>query len=227
MKKIYFGALALLAMSVTLSAGTIYPANGSLTACASKTTFAALAVPGGGCFVGDKEFTNFTTPLGTLAIPSVWEVNITDQGGDAYRVQVAQAGSVNATNATYPAVFGFQYEVKVIGQENHFITNMSATVDCGGFLPCSLQKQVYDLSGALVASGTLIGGATSTGSPANFTLVPASQWIRVVETLTMNDQKLASFTDNLQQSTVPEPATYAMMGLGLAALGLIARRKKA
>ncbi|MYM41751.1 PEP-CTERM sorting domain-containing protein [Pseudoduganella sp. CY13W] len=33
--------------------------------------------------------------------------------------------------------------------------------------------------------------------------------------------------DNIEVAAVPEPQTYAMMGLGLAAIGLLARRRRA
>lgn len=194
------------------------------TACSSITTLQSIK-NSGGCQVGDKQFTGFEN-LGSLnAIPNDWIVAI-DAVGQIYNVNIGQPSAGGTVLLPAGSPWGIQYLVTVDTTMSFFdyITRVSVSLNPGGFGAGTAYKVVKDLNGNVLNSAT----ATAPGGPnPNTFFITPSQAIRVEETITLTTGVLSSFTDAYEQTAIPEPGTYAMMGLGLAALGLIARRKKA
>ena len=138
----------------------------------------------------------------------------------------------------YPAgPWTVSYDVQVDTNMSplNYITEVGVSINPGSFGSGKVHKTVTDLTpahfGFVLGEGT---ADTNSGNPIQFLLNPTSQWIHIAEvvTLTKPGSALSSFTDGFRQTTgrdtesIPEPATYTMMGLGLTGLGLIARRKK-
>jgi hypothetical protein len=231
MKKVICVAVLLVAMGLSASAATLTPCGerGSETVAGLQTK--------GGCISGDKIFTGFSDILpadGSLPIPGNWEVNITEPFTDEHVVDFIQCtvGCLPLTDPAIgtPTVWGIQYSITVdtANYPNQWISKIgvsqNATVGEGG--SAMIQKYAYDANGNLLTPAGQ-WPLTSTGSFVFGTLSPKVQYVLVKEFITLDKATVTSFSDKFVQSTIPEPGTYAMMGLGLAALGLIARRKKA
>jgi len=189
-------------------------------------------IKGNVCQIGDKIFSGFGAN-GTLAeIPADWIFAVDIQApvltSDIYNVNIGQPSGGGTSLGTGTWGVSYVVEVDKTMSPNHYITNVSVGLNPGGFGAGTANKMVYDY-----ASNNLIGQATAIApggpNPIFFSIIP-SQKILVLETVTVTVGQLSSFTDAYKQTqldNVPEPATYGMMGLGLAALGLVARRKKA
>ena len=218
----------------TLSAATLPPCGGTRQTPIQETVATMKAYGSTGCITTDKIFADFSdilVPAGVQAIPAAWQVNITEPFTDVHVIDFVQDNIGNPLKNTTPGVnniWGIQYSVAVdvAKYPNKYITNVGvsqngATAPSGTAL---IQKYVYDSQMNQIA-----GPPGSLSTPGSFvsTGITGQQWILVKEFITLNDGQTTAFTDRFLQSTVPEPGTYAMMGLGLAALGLISRRKKA
>ncbi len=231
LKKTIFGMILTLG---TLSAATLPPCGGTRQAPIQETVASMKAYGSTGCITSDKIWADFSNinpaiPVGVQAIPSAWQVNITEPFTDVHFIDFVQDNTGNALRNNTPGVnnvWGIQYSISVdvANFPNKYITNVGVSQN-GGTAPGGtvlIQKMIYDNQGNQIPTPAL-------STPGNFVSNPITgvQWILVKEFITLNNGQTTSFTDRFLQSTVPEPGTYAMMGLGLAALGLISRRKKA
>lgn len=223
MKKILLMTTVLVASMLSVQASAIQ------STCTRVSTYGdVLALGSAGCQVGDKIFNNFGTAAGTTAIPLNWQVTLETLPSGEYNVDFAQGST--GSQLSFPAgPWGVQYDVRVDtsfpGASNNYITEVGINLNAGATGTGLLTKTITNLDPNSGLIGALLGIATTPGGSSSVSLVPASQWIHVVETVSLTKGTLSSFTDAYVQS--PEPATYGMMGLGLAALGLISRRKKA
>jgi PEP-CTERM motif len=220
--KVLLGLGLTVALSAVVSATPIL----GLPTCASRTSYGSI---GAGCQIGDKQFTNFNVgAVGT--IPSNWDMTFEVLTTGTFRLDFAQGGSGSLLQfPAGPWTVSYNVQVDTNMAPNNYITEVGISINPGSFGEGNVQKTVTDLTPGNEGFVLGVGIANTLGSnPAEFLLKPASQWIRVVEvvTLTKAGSALSSFTDGFRQSTIPEPATYGMMGLGLAALGLVSRRKK-
>lgn len=221
MKKLFFGLLGTVALTATISAAPVVCGSAGNTFLDYKTNVAYAD----GCIQSDKIYDNFIDVAPALAIPDNWTVVMSEDVADLHLINFSKGSG--GTAAVGPAVYAVSYTVSVDPDFlNKFIDSVNVSIDANGAAGSSTNKLIYDINANQLASVTSFGAAVTQA------LVPV-QWIRVVETLTLtNGAALQSFSDSYRQldtnnPTVPEPATYGMMGLGLAALGLIARRKKA
>ena len=214
MKKLILVVAALAVSATMANAGVI---ASTLQPCTSLGI--ALSAINPGCNITDKDFTNFTTWGGYTAFPGDWKIAI-DAYDETHVVDIARAGGQSIGVGSY----GIQYDVNVLQGAGMLIKKITLNLNSGTTVS-TLYKSVYDLTPGNL--GALLGSGSTAGLATNFYLVPASAHIRVQERVVVTGAGLfSSFTDSYTQVT-PEPATYAMMGLGLAALGLISRRKKA
>ena len=232
MKKLFLIAAALVASTVAAQAEVI------LANPCSRVSFVSdlrnpLFV---GCQVEDKIFTNFANVDATTQIPDNWQVTLdldTDTGD--HIVNFARGATGDALAVT-TSPWGISYDVQVDttypGSLHNYITAVGVSLDLAGVVKAgTLTKTITNLDPNKGGIGDLLGVA-SVISPNGPNVSPAilaypSQYIHVVEVITSTSGGLQSFTDAYAQSYIPEPATYGMIGLGLAALGLISRRKKA
>ena len=234
MKKLFLIAAALVASTVAAQAEVI------LANPCSRVSFVSdlRNVNFIGCQVEDKIFTNFANVDGTTQIPDNWQVTLdldTDTGDHIVNFARGTTGDVLAS-ATSP--WGISYDVQVDTTYNNgislykYITAVGVSLDLAGVVKAgTLTKTITNLDPNKGNIGDVLGVA-SIISPNGPNVSPAiliypSQYIHVVEVITSTSGGLQSFTDAYAQSYIPEPATYGMIGLGLAALGLISRRKKA
>ena len=227
MKQLFLTAV----VTVTLAIGAF--AAPIQSTCTPLATYGdVLALGPGGCQVEDKIFNNFGSVAGNVPIPLNWQVTINLLPSGEHNVDLAQ-GSTGSQLSFPGGPWAVQYDVKVDttfpGSLNNFITEVGINLNAGATGRGLLTKTITNLDPLHGAMGALLGVVSTPGGSNVVTLVPPSQWIHVVETISLTRGTLSSFTDAYVQEHlggVPEPATYAMMGLGLAALGLIARRKK-
>lgn len=214
MKKLFLVVAALAVSATMANAGVI---ASTLQPC-SAAGFPLSSI-GAGCTLTDKDFTNFTTWGGYNAFPGDWRLSIDLADGD-HVVDLARAGGTTIGPGTY----GIQYDVDVLKGSGMLIGHIHININ-SGTASATLTKSAYDMTPGNI--GALLGTGSSSGLQTTIYLTPASAHVRIQEKLVVTSgTSFSSFTDAYSQVT-PEPATYAMMGLGLAALGLISRRKKA
>ena len=221
MKKVFLTA----ALVLTAISGSAVAAP--LTACPDPTSFPgtillSALITSGGCQQSDKQYTSFTNVgLPFTGLPSDWKVSFTENPADFHNVTMAPGTKLTGLGDWSVA---YAIAVDTVLFPTKFISQVQVDSTLSGSVTATLTKSVYTAKG-----GTLIGTVTSVDSVPGL-LTIHQQSIYVIENIHLAAATgLASFTDSYVQSTpgvVPEPATYAMMGLGLAALGLISRRKK-
>lgn len=84
-----------------------------------------------------------------------------------------------------------------------------------------------ELNGAQLASGQLFSGTVSQTFAAKGFDIPAGETFFRLGLISNGDGTQAKiYFDNIRISPIPEPATTALAGLGLAAMALTARRRK-
>ncbi|WP_338845735.1 PEP-CTERM sorting domain-containing protein [Massilia sp. W12] len=149
---------------------------------------------------------------------------------------------VNGTfNGTYP-ISGNQFLLQAVGASEQFRINFSAPQVAFGFymtdieVPGNFSLRFHGVDGRnvdyAVPTRANAGGANNTGSVAYFGMIDKDapfSGVTFVRNQNRNDG--FGFDDmtigNLSQvSNVPEAESWAMMGLGLLALGAFARKRK-
>ena len=98
-------------------------------------------------------------------------------------------------------------------------SNFCGIFSCGG-IPISLELSSLDLGGPItsVSFTTSLSGVTATHTADSVTFT----WME--QSLPVNTYLTANF--NAGVAPIPEPSTYALMALGLAGIGFVARRRK-
>ncbi|HEY3440009.1 MAG TPA: PEP-CTERM sorting domain-containing protein [Paludibaculum sp.] len=227
MKKLFLIAAALVASAFAAQAAVVQ-ANCSRVAQYSD----AKALGAVGCQVGDKVFANFGDVVGTTGIPDNWQLTLDIDPDTGDHVVNFASGSTGSILPIAQSPWGVQYDIKIDttypGSLYKYFAQVGISLDLSGLGPVgTLTKTITNLDPNHGTIGDLLARATVPPVGVPVTFAYASQYIHVVEVITSTKGSLMSFTDVYSQANIPEPATYGMMGLGLAALGLISRRKKA
>ena len=177
-----------------------------------------------GCTAGGMTFSNFNVS----AIPSTMSVSLSTVTLTSTGVNLGfQVGGFSFTLPTTPDPdLLLTYEVSgsnITGVDNVF----------GGSDGTSILETVCDSAGITGNNctdprlGFILSGPGGSGS-----LTFASQTsIYIIKDITVDSNfsglvELSDFTNSTETSTVPEPMTLSMMGVGLLGLSLISRRRK-
>jgi hypothetical protein len=229
---------AILALLVVLASSLVVFADNCPT-----TTYDNYIVPGFSCGIGDKTFSDFAytgtaNPPG-FEIPagSVGVTPITTAGDPGLQWSAGWFASTTSGVLTQDSLFQFNVSVNPNGAP---ITDLSLAIGGVGFagtgavivdetaclgalLPTCTGGQIITLRVFSSAGGTQL---VDTASFAGVDLVSVSKDVEI-QAGTNGDASLSVLTDQFSEgsSTVPEPGTLSMLGLGGAALVGFARRK--
>lgn len=151
-------------------------------------------------------------------------------GSDA-RLTEYSDGTARMTGSAADSGVSWQLNVLFTGHNNV----ADGAVKTGGGPKLDSWQYYYQASGGLTNSlgnsfsVERFGAALQIGVGANdkTRAFGGSSWLENYDSQGRNMSGHWDLNFNLQASPVPEPETYAMMGVGLAALGLMVRRRKA
>jgi hypothetical protein len=165
------------------------------------------------CTVGDVEFSNFTSYAdtvtgGAVAIPSS-SITITPSGSDATSLDLTLTFSALSASSNQTSTVTFDYTV----------TQLAGFALSG---PNSYNwNELYTGTGTTVINSLYSepGGFPSTSPLQDFASIESAGGTNGSVTTT-------SYEDEWYVSTTPVPATLPLFGTGLAAIGLLAKRRK-
>jgi hypothetical protein len=184
-----------------------------------------------GCTSQDKIWSGFANGSGT-AIPPAWLAAITYSpypGYDLHDFTLSAnnlaTGSPNyLTAGTYTLDYLISIDPTSATYTSDWITSVQVSANVslpGGAGSVTDTKALYTSNG-----GTYLGSVTSTnGLSSSIGVDQKSIWVQETITIT-GPANVHSITDEFTETFVPEPASMALMGAGLLALGGLLRRKK-
>ncbi len=172
-----------------------------------------ITAAGDQCLDGDKLYSNWTYTSNLNQVPAnEVEVrlffNVNGVGQDVHYVTLTPL-----FGGVWFQPFSFGYNIQVYNDPQRYIDRVAFDVNAPG--------------GGTTASKVLtIGGVPLSPIPGNSSKLVNATSIDVAVSVTPSLQDgVLSVSDNYRQSVIPEPATYALFGGGLLALGFLSRRR--
>jgi hypothetical protein len=179
------------------------------------STVSANALAGYTCEIGDKIFSN----ISLTGAPTTGTVSFAG-GGTTYTLDFANYSSPLTTSFT----FAFTVAVDLVSQPQNYISQIQDTMltsnTSGNSIPNNTTAVVTHTPGGVV---NLAGSPNSQAQNGSILLNTTSDTVSFAFTPGANGVfNDASFV--ISQSSVPEPVTFSLMGIGLLGIGLLRKR---
>ena len=173
--------------------------------------------------------TNPTLPAGGPPPPAVMDVSTvnTSSSGGMMTIMFTDDGTASGTVCTgcplpsFGSLFGPPYPTTPIGVTAS-IGGTSAATSTITF-DTYIGAAPFAMTTLITSTGSLSGPAFGTTIGSTVTFTAATDWVTQVLTITHTAAGDTSFDARL---SIPEPTTLSILGIGLAAVGLINRRRE-